>query len=85
MYKKILLAAVAAAFFSGSAMAQEMSMKMCDDKTFEKVKMEIDAAPDAMKKMAKEHLMMAKEKMDAKMTKECGVHLEKASMAAKKQ
>lgn len=85
MFKKILLAGVATAFFSGAAVAQEMSMKMCDDKTFEKVKMEVEAAPDNMKKMAKEHLMMAKEKMDAKMSKECGVHLDKASKAAKMQ
>jgi len=83
MFKRVLLAGVAATFFSSAAFAQEMMM--CDDKTFEKVTMEVEAAPADKKKMAKEQLMMAKEKMDAKMTKECSELLEKASKASMKQ
>ncbi len=83
MYKKLVLAGVATFFFTGASFAQEM--KMCDDKTFEMVKMEVEAAPEDKKEMAKMELMMAKEKMDAKMTKECSTHLEKASKASMKQ
>ena len=83
MFKQVLLAGVAVTFFSGASFAQEM--KMCDDKTFEMVKMEVDAAPEDKKKMAMMELSMAKEKMDAKMTKECSDHLEKASKASMKQ
>jgi len=82
MYIKILAAAGAALFLSGAAQAQEM--KMCDDKTFKMVTMEVEGAPAAKKEMAMAELKMAKEKMDAKMTKDCSMHLENASKASMK-
>ena len=83
MIKNLLLATAATLFYSSAAFSQEM--KACDDKTFEMVMMEVEKAPADKKEMAMMELNMAKEKMAAKMTKECSDHLEKASKASMKQ
>ena len=83
MIVKTITAGLAVLFLSGTAYSQEM--KMCDDKTFEMVRMEVEKAPADKKEMAMAELMMAKEKMEGKMTKECSTHLEKASKASMKQ
>ncbi len=83
MIVKTIIAGLAVLFVSSAAFSQEM--KECDDKTFEKVTMEVENAPADKKKMAMADLTMAKEKMEGKMMKECSALLEKASKASMKQ
>ncbi len=80
MISKIVILGLGTLLLSGSAFAQEM--KKCDDKTFEMVMKEVEGAPAAKKEMAMAELKMAKDKMAAKMTKDCAMHLDNASKAS---